>query len=185
MSTLPSGSPPYTPTPMARPHRATGTGAAIPARSLFLPGFVLGFALLALASCGGLAVALGLNRLSLADLQGPAAVWTPPPVVPTAAVVAAAGPAVEGVSGRFAAGQSVRNVTNSRVNVRAAPGYLSKPPEDVLGVLAPGAALEILGESAAADNLVWWRIRARAPDGALLEGWVAEATASGVQILGE
>ena len=105
--------------------------------------------------------------------------------MPTAVVAAVAAPVVEGVAGRFTPGQTVRNVTNSRVNVRAAPGFLSKPPEDVLGVLAPGATLEILGESAAADNLVWWRIRARAPDGAPLEGWVAEATASGVQILGE
>jgi hypothetical protein len=154
-------------------------------RSLFLPGFVLGFALLALGSCGGMAVALGLNRLSLADLQNPGAAWTPPPVAPTPAVAEVVPAAVDQVSTRFAPGQAVRNVTNSRVNVRAAPGYLSKPSGDVLGVVAPGATLEILGDSAAADNLVWWRVQVRAPDGAALEGWVAEATASGVQILGE
>ena len=90
---------------------------------------------------------------------------------------------VAGVSDRFAAGVSVHNVTNSRVNVRTTPGYLGKPASDIVGQVDPGAAMTVLGDSQSADNLVWWRIRYQDPTGAALEGWVAEATASGVQIL--
>jgi hypothetical protein len=50
-----------------------------------------------------------------------------------------------GTSTRFAAQQHVRNLTNSRVNVRATPGYLSKPASDVIGALEPGAAVVICG----------------------------------------
>ena len=105
------------------------------------------------------------------------------PVTPTAIVEQPAGTEgtpVAGVSTRFAAGATVRNLTNSRVNVRSSPGYLGKSPADVVGSLAPGETFAILGESAAADNLTWWRIRTTGA----VEGWVAEATSSGVQILG-
>ena len=79
----------------------------------------------------------------------------------------------------------MRNLTNSRVNVRATPGYLSKSASDVIGVMAPGGVAVILGEQQTADNLAWWRVRVTLDDGRAVEGWVAEATASGVQILGE
>ncbi|MBW7882240.1 MAG: SH3 domain-containing protein [Caldilineaceae bacterium] len=155
-------------------------------RSLFWLGFALGFLLLATASCGGLGLALGINQLSLAELRRAGPVWTPPAVTPTPAVVAApAASSPQGVSTRFAPGQLVRNLTGSRVNIRTTPGYLSKPDGDILGVIQPGDSLEIVGESAAADNLIWWQIRYAAPDGRMIDGWVAEATASGVQILGE
>ena len=167
-----------TPLPPAATRRAR--------RALFWPGFALGFALLALASCSGIAIALGLNQLSLAEIQGNGAVWTPPPYTPAPTPLPAADVAdVPAVSTRFAPQQVVRNLTNSRVNVRAMPGYLSKPDGDVIGVLAPGGAAIILGESQLADNLVWWRVRATFADGRTIDGWVAEATASGVQILGQ
>ncbi len=60
------------------------------ARSLFWPGFALGFLLLASLSCGVSAAALGLNRISLDDLRGgtgPA--WTPSPITPTPVVAEA------------------------------------------------------------------------------------------------
>ena len=155
-------------------------------RSLFWPGFAFGFLLLASAVCGGLAATLGLTRISLDDIRNTgAAVWTPPPITVAApAADAAVSIPVAGVSDRFAAGEAVRNVTNSRVNIRATPGYLGKPGGDIIGQLNAGDALTVLGESQNADNLVWWRIRYQDPAGAALEGWVAEATASGVQILG-
>ena len=155
-------------------------------RSYFWPGFALGFALLALASCSGIAIALGLNQLSLAEIQGNGVVWTPPPYTPAPTPLPAA-EAVESqsVSARFAPEQAVRNLTNSRVNVRSTPGYLSKPDGDVIGVLPPAGTAIILGESQLADNLVWWRVRAALADGRAIDGWVAEATASGVQILGQ
>jgi hypothetical protein len=87
-------------------------------------------------------------------------------------------------SPRFTAGQKVLNVTNSRVNLRRSPGYLSKPEGDVVGVLQPAAAAVVLGENQLADSLTWWQVRATLDNGQEVEGWVAEATASGVQILG-
>lgn len=155
-------------------------------RSLFWIGFVVGFGLLALASCSGVGIALGLNELSLAELQGNGVVWTPPPYTPVPTPAPADVAIVEtGTSTRFVAQQQVRNLTNSRVNVRATPGYLSKPTGDVIGVLEPGAAIVIAGENQVADNLTWWYVQATLADGRAVVGWVAEATASGVQILGE
>ncbi|MFO7634311.1 MAG: SH3 domain-containing protein [Caldilinea sp.] len=156
-------------------------------RSLFLPGFVLGFGMLMIASCSSVGIALGLNQLSLAELQGNgAAAWTPPPYTPapTPLPVTTAAESSSAGSTRFAPQQDVRNLTNSRVNVRATPGYLSKPSGDVIGVIQPGATAVVLGENQASDNLVWWRVRVALDDGRTIEGWVAEATASGVQILG-
>jgi len=151
-------------------------------------GFTLGFALLALASCGSAAVMLGLNRITFADITGNGVVWEPPPLVPTPAPNTVDPSGSQGATGAtgglFAPGDRVRNLTNSRVNIRATPGYLGKGADDVVGLLQPGDAMEILGDSADFDNLRWWRIRFTAPGGALVEGWVAEATASGVQILG-
>jgi hypothetical protein len=164
-------------------------GSAPPGRSrksLFWPGFALGFLLLASIACGGLAATLGLTRISLDDIRNSgAAAWTPPPMTappPTTAAEIAA-PSV-GVSDRFPAGATVRNVTNSRVNIRATPGYLGKAAADIIGQIAPGAPMTALGDSQTADNLTWWRIRYQ-EGGAVIDGWVAEATASGVQILGQ
>jgi len=152
-------------------------------RSLFWPGFAFGFLILAAVSCGILGAGLGFNRLTLAEIQGNGPAWTPLPITPTAPVAEAA--AVTGVSTRFVAGQAARNLTNSRVNIRQTPGYLGKPASDVVGMLTPGETLEILGDSTLADKLTWWRIRATTTSGPVVEGWVAEASASGVQILGE
>lgn len=154
-------------------------------RSYFWLGFALGFSLLTVISCGGVGISLGINRLNLVELRGARATWTPPPYTPTSVPQPAANEDNSMSSTRFAPEQTVRNLTNSRVNVRVTPGYLSKPAGDVLGVVAPGATLLILGENQIADNLTWWRVRATLVDGRVVEGWVAEATASGVQILGE
>lgn len=170
---------------MSEPN-TTGRPVAARRRSLFWLGFAVGFGVLVISSCSGVGIALGLNQLSLAELQGNGPVWTPPPFTPEPTPLPAV--AAEGSSAgstRFAAQQRVRNLTNSRVNVRAAPGYLSKAASDVIGVIQPGASAVILGESQAADNLIWWRVRTTLDDGRTVEGWVAEATASGVQILGE
>ena len=127
--------------------------------------------------------------MTLAEMQGSGLAWTPMPITPTVeapAVESAAGAqTTTGVSTRFAAGQIARNLTNSRVNIRATPGYLSKAAADVVGVLPPGETVTLTGDSARADNLLWWRVQAKSGTGQVVEGWVAEATASGVQILGE
>ena len=171
----------------APPPAPTGAPQKRGRKSLFWPGFALGFLLLASIVCGGSAAALGLTRISLDDIRNNgAAVWTPPPV--TALAPSDSAPViapVTTVSDRFAAGAPVRNVTSSRVNIRTTPGYLGKTAGDSVGQVDPGAQMTVLGDSQSAENLVWWRIRYQDSAGGVLEGWVAEATASGVQILAQ
>jgi hypothetical protein len=156
-------------------------------RSLFWPGFIFGFLLLALASCGGLVLATGINRLDLTDLQNDGQVWTPPQVTatPVETPSVAEAPLIGEAGGAFSVGQRLTNVTASQVNIRGAPGYLSKPAGDIIGQVPPGGTVEVTGGHTSADGLTWWYIRYTAPDGASIEGWMAEATASGVQILGQ
>lgn len=152
-------------------------------RSLFWPGFTFGLVFTALVSCGGLAMALGLNDISLADIQGGGPAWTPPAITPTpesAAVQSADAPVAEGI---FQPGQQLRNMTNSRVNIRRTPGHLGKPGDDILAQAQPADSMEVVNGPAEADNLLWWQIRYTTENGAV-EGWVAEATSNGVTILG-
>jgi hypothetical protein len=154
-------------------------------RSLFWPGFLVGFLLLSIASCGGMVLATGINRLDLADLQNDGQVWTPPRVTATPVVTPAAeAPTVGEAGGAFTVGERLSNVTSSQVNIRALPGYLSKAPGDIIGQVPPGGVIEVIGGRSVADGLTWWYIRYSTPDGTAIDGWIAEATASGVQILG-
>lgn len=153
-------------------------------RSFFWPGFALGFLLLAMLSCGGLFMASGLRSLSLADLQPGEPAWTPPPVTPTPAVDTSGPQASAVVDAIFAPGTTVVNTATSRVNVRRAPGYLGKGNDDIITQMQPGDRVEILAGPESADNLVWWRVLYTPASGPAVEGWVAEATASGVTILG-
>jgi hypothetical protein len=154
--------------------------------SWFWPGFAAGFLLLSILSCGGLVMATGLNRLDLADIQGNGVVWTPPAVTPTATPDAAdvADQATSVTGGAFQLRDTVRNVTSSRVNIRQTPGHLGKSDSDIVAQLQPDDTMQIVAGPAPADNLTWWLIQYQADDGRLVEGWVAEATGSGVQILG-
>ncbi len=155
-------------------------------RTYFWPGFMVGFLLLSLVSCGGLALATGASRLRLSDLQAGQPAWTPPAVTATPVVtpVPAEEIPVEQSGGAFQEGELLANITNTLVNIRATPGYLGKPGGDVIGQVPPRGQVAILGGRALADGLTWWRIRYTAPDGGEIDGWIAEATASGVQILG-
>jgi hypothetical protein len=155
-----------------------------PARSFFWPGFVVGFVLLNLVSCGGLFVVTGLNRIDLADIQGSGSGWTPPTETLTSAGTPPEAPPGGNETGSFQLGETVRNVTSGRVNIRQSPGHLGKAEGDILAQLQPGDRLQIVAGPAPADNLFWWLIRYTTQDGRSLEGWVAEATSSGVQILG-
>ncbi len=153
-------------------------------RTLFWPGFAAGFLLLSLLSCGGLAMTLGLNRINLTGLQEGDPMWTPQPATPTVEGAQAAEPDPNATPGQaigtFSIGETVRNITTSPVNIRQSPGYLGKLPSDVINVIRPGDTLEIVAGPNPGDKLTWWRIRYNGT-----EGWVAEATASGVQILGK
>jgi hypothetical protein len=155
-------------------------------RTFFWPAFAIAFLLWALASCGGVAAFVGLDEFRLTDFQPSAAVWTPPPLA-TQAVAVDAPPATTDETPteptRFQPGGRAQNATSSRVNIRNNPGYLGQVAADILAQMNPGETVEILGWPRNADNLIWWPIRYQAADGTLIEGWVAESTASGVQIL--
>ncbi len=151
-------------------------------RNLYWLGFMIGFAFFALASCGGAALMMGVNASTLANLGKSGPVWTPPPLpteTATPTVDQAASVPTPVLAATFRIGQPVRNITNSKVNVRRTPGYLGKADGDVIRQIQPGDTVIILEGPAAADGLAWWRIDVNG-----VAGWVAEATASGVQILG-
>ena len=158
-------------------------------RNLFWPGFIAGFLLLSIASCGGMVLATGINRIDLTTLQNDDTGWTPPLVTPTPVVTPVeetnAAPTIGEAGGAFTLGQRLANITSSQVNIRAEPGYLSKPAGDIIGQVPPGGRVEVIGGRTVADGLTWWYMRYATPDGATIDGWIAEATASGVQILGQ
>jgi hypothetical protein len=140
-----------------------------------------------MVSCGGLVMATGLNGLDLADIQGSGIVWTPPAVTPTPSPPLnppQSGGNIGGGTGGFQLGETARNITGSRVNIRQTPGHLGKPDSDIVGQLQPDDTMQIVAGPAPADNLTWWLIQYQPGDGRIVEGWVAEGTGSGVQILG-
>lgn len=172
-------------TPM-RPVERPSAPAGRPTRRLFWVGFFTSFLLLSAVSCGGLVLSTGLNRLDLASLQGGETGWSPPLVTPTPTLEPTVGGATAAQGdGALALGEQVRNITNSRVNIRQTPGHLGKSDSDILAQMQPGATVTIIGGPTSADNLVWWQIQFTASDGRTLDGWAAEATGSGVQILGQ
>lgn len=172
-------------TPMPLRERP-GTPAGRPTRRLFWLGFVTSFLLLSVMSCGGLVLSTGLNRLDLASLQGGETGWSPPLVTPTPTLEPnASGAAVDSGAGSLVLGGQARNITNSRVNIRRTPGHLGKSDSDILAQMQPGDTVTIIGGPTATDNLIWWQIQYTASDGRTLDGWAAEATGSGVQILGQ
>lgn len=124
----------------------------------------------------------GLNRLDLASLQGGETAWSPPDVTPTPTPDPALSGAAAGTGdGLFVIGQTVRNITSSRVNIRQTPGHLGKGDSDILAQMQPGEGVTIIGGPIPMDNLIWWQIQYNNA----VEGWTAEATGSGVQILGQ
>lgn len=184
-SSVPPGSVHGTPPPTPQPTPPSKSARRV---SWFWPGFAVGFFLLALLSLGGLALFAGVSPLRLTELQTQGNSWTPPPIPPTPEVVeqptVVAQPGGQETPLGFQVGDTMRNMTQSRVNIRQMPGYLSKPEGDVVAQIGPGETVELLGGRATADNLNWWYIRYRTPGNQVIDGWIADATASGVQILG-
>jgi len=149
-------------------------------RSMFWPGFSLSLLLLGILSCGGLSMLLNINPIRLAQIRGQQVSWEPSEPIPD--VLSENDIQVQGAE--FQIGQRVQNLTNSRVNIRRSPGYLGKSDDDILFQVVPEAEMEILAAPESVDGLQWWHILYVANPETVIEGWVAEATASGVQILG-
>ena len=185
MTTPPFDSPPFDPTieaPSIRPPVPSPVPEGKRARAFFWPGFILAFLLLSLVSCGSLALGFGLTNFSTLQQNGP--VWTPPAFMPTPETVAAEANNPSAVVGIFSIGETVRNITATRVNLRRTPGHVGKAGDDILAQTVPGESVIILDGPVQQDNLLWWPVRYTARDSTTLDGWMAEATASGVQILG-
>jgi hypothetical protein len=181
---LASPAPPNPATPPPAPKPATLPAKSRPTLSRFWLGFALAFLTLSVMSCGALFLATGVTGLDLTELQNSEPRWQPPQVTatPTPAPTTVAEQPTES-DGLFRTGDRVRNIAASRVNIRATPGYLGKPDGDIIGQVPPGAQVEIVGGRTTADNLSWWLVRYVAPDGGVIQGWMAEATAGGVQIM--
>ena len=172
--------------PTMRPVEHPSAPGGRPTRRLFWVGFATSFLLLSAVSCGGLVLSTGLNRLDLASLQGGERAWAPPLVTPTPTLDPGVREATVGQGdGTLALGQQVHNITNSRVNIRRTPGHLGKSDSDIVAQMQPGDTVTIIGGPTSADNLLWWQIQYTTSDGRTLDGWAAEATGSGVQILGQ
>lgn len=166
----------------AQPRPGNG-GSRLP----FWVGFTSSFLVLTILSFVTLLFSAGFNRFDLANLQGDDGGWTPPEIVATPTPqqnVVSADAAISG-GGLFAPETTLRNVTSSRVNIRQSPGHLGKTDGDIIAQIEPGESVTIVGPSTTADNLTWWQVRYPSSNGRTIEGWVAQATASGVQILGQ
>lgn len=154
----------------------------------FWLGFAISFLALSVLSLGLLLMSMGLDNFDLASLQDNEAAWSPPPLTLTPSadsnvVDASAANSMES-TGQYAIGANLRNITDGGVFIRETPGYLSKLETDKIGRIASGGAVEIIGGPATVDDLTWWQIRYQTGNGTVIEGWSAEATASGLQILG-
>jgi hypothetical protein len=166
--------------PLSAPALPSTTGPRVRrVRSLFWPGFAAAFLILSIFSCGGLAMATGLNRI---DLQNSGPAWTPPAITPTSADIAVASAANSNQpAGAFQIGETVHNIASGRVNIRQQPG---RNKEDILAQSVTGDTFQIISGPQAADGLTWWQVSYTTRDGRPIQGWVAEATGSGVKILG-
>ena len=90
-------------------------------------------------------------------------------------------PPVSGAGGAFSPGDTVRTTTT--VRMRQTPGTTNKPATDTVALVPPGETLTVLGGPERADQMTWWRLSWRAPDGRLLNGWMAQALANGDVLL--
>jgi hypothetical protein len=128
-------------------------------------------------------MATGLDRI---DLQNSGPVWAPPPDVTLVAeaVVEASAANASATGASFQIGEVVRILTDSRL--RRTPGHQGKTnATDVVTVGRAGNSYEILDGPELVDNLNWWYVRYTSRDGQTAEGWAAETSASGLQILGK
>ena len=83
----------------------------------------------------------------------------------------------------FAVGDRVMNVSPHSVRVRAAPGYVGKPAEDILMRIPRRTVMTIQDGPREADGLRWWLVRLEHPESADPPGWVTEGSQGGIRIL--
>jgi hypothetical protein len=86
-------------------------------------------------------------------------------------------------SGKFQPGQQV--YTTTVLNVRRSPGYVGKGEDDVIDEAPYGAQLTVVNGPQQADKLTWWQVRYSTAQGAVVQGWAAEANSQGSPYLSE
>ena len=90
-------------------------------------------------------------------------------------------PPVTGAGGDFSPGDTVRTTTS--VRMRQTPGASGKPATDTVALVPAGEALTVLGGPESADQMIWWQLNWRTPDGRSLTGWMAQALPGGDVLL--
>lgn len=175
-------------------------------RSLFWPGFILGLLIMTSISCLGAATVLGVNASTLVDIQDdgePA--WAPAPTADPDSNQSASNESTSNQSASnqstsnqstgaqsagntaeytFQINDSAQNITAGLVNIRRTPGYRSKESNDILAQVQSGDVFAIIDGPQEVDSLLWWKIRYQTASNATINGWMAEATAGGLTIMG-
>lgn len=143
------------------------------------------FALLAGLAFGAvtaiLLVALGLFVVVRGMMSGTPRPQRWHPITPTPTPVAS--PTSSAISATpepasLHVGGQAKVVAKVGVRMRKTPGYRSKPATDIVTVVPPESVVQLTGGPEFVDGLRWWRVRYNDK-----EGWMAESTASGVQLL--
>ena len=101
---------------------------------------------------------------------------TPTPTRPPTPTVAPQTPTPP-PEGIYVGGQA-QVVSAVGVRLRASPGYRNKPPEDIITVVPPQSIVTVIGGPEEVDGLRWWQVQWQER-----QGWMAERTANGVQLL--
>ncbi len=79
----------------------------------------------------------------------------------------------------FAVDDTLMNVSPDRIRVRATPGNVSKPSEDILARVPRRSVLQVQDGPQRADGLRWWQVQIRFPESTQPPGWVADNTRGG------
>ncbi|MCB0133369.1 MAG: hypothetical protein KDD78_21040, partial [Caldilineaceae bacterium] len=69
------------------------------------------------------------------------------------------------------------------VRLRQTPGYVAKPPADVIANLSLNQPGTVVAGPLAKDELIWWEIRTIDGDQNGLQGWVAEFDPTGARLI--
>ncbi len=83
----------------------------------------------------------------------------------------------------FALDDTLMNVSPDLIRVRATPGNVGKPSEDILVRVPRRSVLQVTDGPHMADGLRWWQVQVRFPETNQPPGWVAENTRGGLRVL--
>jgi murein DD-endopeptidase MepM/ murein hydrolase activator NlpD len=78
-----------------------------------------------------------------------------------------------------------RALTVAFVRLRRTPGYMNKPPDDVVADIWQGMVAVIVSGPKSLDGLIWWEVETQEITGKGVRGWMAESAPGGVPLLSE